>query len=77
MEREDLYIILLFFIIIFVVFLSNHQIKKFIPILETCNDDFNMINKCGCIPCTWKYAEQYNKIVCIDFNEVKANEQKN
>jgi hypothetical protein len=40
------------------------------PILKTCDDDFKIINKCGCVPCSWKDAEILNKKPCFDINKL-------
>jgi len=30
---------------------SLYNINHFMPIEATCQDEFAMINKCGCVPC--------------------------
>ena len=68
MEKADLWMIVLFFIIIFALILTLNQIHRFTPVLKTCEDDFAMINKCGCVPCSWRDAEKINKIPCWKIN---------
>lgn len=40
-------------------------------VLETCMDDFEMINKCGCVPCSWKDSVKLNGgNICIDYTKL-------
>ena len=68
MEKYDYYIIALTIIIIFILFLTLFQISNFMKKLETCNDDFEIINKCGCIPCSWKDSEKMNNLPCMNLS---------
>jgi hypothetical protein len=68
MEKHDLWIIILFFLIILAFILTIYQINEFAPIVKDCEDDFNIINECGCVPCSWKNAEEYNKEPCMIIN---------
>lgn len=65
MKNNDFIIIFLFFVIIFVLVLTLFQINSFMSVLKTCEDDFAVINKCGCVPCSWKFAEELNKKPCL------------
>jgi hypothetical protein len=51
------------------------KIYRFMPVFKTCKDDFEIINKCGCVPCSWKDAEDYNKIPCFNYNLNLSNEK--
>ena len=73
MEKTDFWIIFLFFIVILVMFLTLYQINRFAPIIKTCEDDFNIINKCGCVPCSWRDAEKINKVPCFDVNKLNIS----
>lgn len=69
MDSSDYIIITLFIIIGIFTFVTLKQIDIFMPILKTCNDDFDVINKCKCVPCSWKSAEKYNgPNSCITIN---------
>lgn len=39
-------------IMILLVGFTLLNISKFMPSYKTCKDDFQMINRCGCIPCS-------------------------
>ena len=49
-HRKDIIIIILFLILIITMGFVLHQINDFMPILDTCLDDFEIINKCKCLP---------------------------
>jgi hypothetical protein len=68
MEKQDLCIFVLFFLIILSLGLTLYQIHRFMPVLKTCDDDFAAINKCGCVPCSWKDAEKLNQFPCMNIN---------
>jgi hypothetical protein len=68
MEKVELCIFILFFLIIGSLALTLFQINRFMPILDTCKDDFAVINKCGCVPYSWKDSIDYNKIPNFNIN---------
>ena len=41
------------FVLILVLILTMTQIDSFMKVLETCADDFAIIERCGCVP-WWK-----------------------
>lgn len=49
---KDRWVIISFIILLLVLWLAMWEISNFMPILETCSDEFAIIEKCGCIP--WK-----------------------
>jgi len=51
MEITNKHILVSFIILIVITLLTLNNIRTFMPIEKTCEDDFAMINKCGCIPC--------------------------
>jgi hypothetical protein len=60
MERVDFVVMSLFLIILLVLTVTLVKIHNFMPLLKTCDDDFATIEKCGCVPCSWKDAKIYN-----------------
>lgn len=67
MLKNDFIIFFLFFVIIAVMVLTLVKINEFTSVLKTCSDDFAIINKCHCVPCSWKNAEQLNKASCAGY----------
>jgi hypothetical protein len=49
-NQRDLLLLGLFVVLLIVMGLVLYQIHNFMPILQTCNDDFDIINKCHCLP---------------------------
>jgi len=49
-NQKDLLLLGLFVVLIIVMGLVLYQINHFMPILGTCSDDFDIINKCHCLP---------------------------
>lgn len=40
------------------------------PIFHSCNDDFAVVDKCNCVPCSWKDALTYNgETGCEDYGK--------
>lgn len=77
MEKIDYLIILLFFILFLTTFYTINKINKFMIVLKTCEDDFAVIDKCGCIPCTWKDETKYNgNASCLSYNLTWMIQQK-
>jgi len=70
MEKIDIWIIVLFILVIASIGLSLYEINKFMPILKTCDDDFTMINKCHCVPCSWKDSDKINGRKCFDMRNL-------
>lgn len=68
MEKNDWLILLFGFFIFLSLCLVLIKINTFMPVVESCEDDFSMIEKCGCVPCSWKNAEQINKKPCFTIN---------
>lgn len=66
LKKNDIIIIVLFFLIILSFIITAYEINSFMPVLKTCNDDFAIINKCHCVPCSWKDADNYDGGKCID-----------
>lgn len=60
MEKIDWTIIVLFIFIVASLYLVLDLIKQFMPVLATCEDDFEVIKQCNCVPCNWKDAMKYN-----------------
>lgn len=66
-QKSDYLILGLFVVILIVFYASGVLILRFMPILETCSDDFAIISKCACIPCSWHNALEYNgKFGCLN-----------
>jgi len=53
MEVKFKHIFIAFGILLIILFYSLYNIFTFMPLLSTCNDDFEIINKCGCVPPSW------------------------
>jgi len=51
MENSDKIIILAFICLIAITGFTVWNISRFTPALDTCNDEFDLINYCGCVPC--------------------------
>ena len=47
---SDGVIFVAFFVMVLILGLCMYQIYQFMPVVESCNDDFDMINKCRCVP---------------------------
>jgi hypothetical protein len=76
MQKNEFLIQFLMFLLIIITFLITiHQISRLMPILKTCDDDFSLINRCRCIPCSWKEALKYDKSNCIFLNNITTNEK--
>jgi hypothetical protein len=73
MVKIDIIIYILFFIILLVLTLTLYEINKFMPIIKTCDDDFAIINKCGCIPCSWANPNKYNPENCYNIKLNSTN----
>jgi hypothetical protein len=70
MESKEKIIFILFFIIILVLVYTLIQIYNFMPIFHSCNDDFAVVDKCNCVPCSWKDALTYNgETGCEDYGK--------
>lgn len=52
MEIKSSYIFILFIIVVVLLGVSLYKINLFMPILESCDDDFEIIDKCNCVPWT-------------------------
>jgi len=50
MEKLDLYIVLSFLLLFIIVVITLIKIHNFMPVYNTCLDDFDIITKCKCIP---------------------------
>lgn len=50
MDSKDKLLILAFILLIVTVAFTLVNIQKFMKVEKTCEDDFAIINKCGCIP---------------------------
>ncbi len=59
MDKRDFAIIILFILIVATMIYTWKKINIFMPTLETCEDDFEIIKKCSCVPNSWKNPEQY------------------
>jgi hypothetical protein len=60
MEKTYAVIFILFILIIISWIFVWMEINKFMFVLKTCDDDFALIKKCKCVPCSWQNAEEYN-----------------
>jgi len=67
-EEIDLIIIILFLVVFGLIVYTMYHITVFMKTIETCDDDFNIINTCHCVPCSWKDAEEINHNPCITAN---------
>ena len=70
MKKNDIIIFALFFLIICSFILTIYEINTFKSVVDSCADDFAVINKCGCVPCSWKQADELNKAPCFDYRNL-------
>ena len=54
MEKNDIKIVILMFVIIFVMFLTIYQITNFMHVYSNCKSYLDVIQRCGCYPWTKK-----------------------
>jgi hypothetical protein len=67
MEKSNIIVLILFFMVIFSLGITLYKITKFMPVFDTCKDDLEVFTKCNCVPCTWKNAEEINGAnSCLD-----------
>lgn len=71
--KIDIVILGMLFLIALVVLYTITNINTFMKDLKTCNDDFILVDKCGCVPCSWKNAEKINHNICIDLSNYTAD----
>jgi hypothetical protein len=69
MENDDKFIIVLFILVIIVFLVTLNQINKFMPVLKTCDDDFKIIEKCHCVPCSWNQSKYYKNESCLNLGQ--------
>lgn len=50
MEVKDKWLMVTFFVLVIVIITTLININSFMPVIATCDDDFAVIDKCGCIP---------------------------
>lgn len=72
MVAKNKHLIIAFLIVSLLMCLSLIQINRFMTVLSTCDDDFAVIDKCGCVPCSWEKAVSYNgNDYCKNSSEIK------
>lgn len=59
MEISNQTIIIMVVLMLITTGITIWNINTFMPIYEKCTDDFQMVNKCGCIP-TSELADLFN-----------------
>lgn len=50
MVVKNSHLLIVFFILVLVMGYTMVNINQFMPLVESCSDDFAVINKCGCFP---------------------------
>jgi len=50
MELKDKYLLVIFILLLVVLGLALYEIYNFMPVFDSCKDDFKIIEKCKCIP---------------------------
>ena len=50
MKVETSHLVIVFIILVIVMGYTMVSINNFMPLVESCSDDFAVINKCGCFP---------------------------
>jgi hypothetical protein len=66
MKKLDLLFIFLFFLSIILVFFTLYNINNFMKLNKQCENNFEVINKCACIPPNWENPKFADKIKCAD-----------
>jgi hypothetical protein len=61
MEIKDSHIILMFVALTLIVGLTLIQIYTFMPVIDSCEDDFAVIEKCHCLP--WKTSLTFPQFI--------------
>lgn len=68
MKKSDWVVIILLLGVIFSLALTLIKINEFMPIFHSCDDDFAVVYRCKCVPCSWQDAEEYNgESSCLTF----------
>jgi DNA-binding transcriptional regulator of glucitol operon len=65
MDRNDWLILILVVWACFFTAFALKEIWNFQPVLESCQDDFAIIEKCHCIPCSWNQSKYYDNESCF------------
>lgn len=58
LERADWIVAGLMVIVVIFTILLLLEIKNFMPVWDTCSDDIEIAQQCGCIPCSWDLATE-------------------
>ena len=71
MKITNLTILLAFLCLILIAGFTLWNIHAFMPVEATCHDEFDLINKCGCVPCNSKLIEYFKvEKQCIGWEEI-------
>lgn len=61
MNKENHIIIVLLFVVIVLAGYFFYQVMVISTVVKgECNDDFEVMDRCNCVPCSWEDAEKYN-----------------
>jgi len=53
-------LIITFLCLVLTMGYTMYNIYQFMPAVATCQDEFDMINKCGCVPCDKGLIDLFN-----------------
>lgn len=60
MDIDDSYVFFVFFLMVCMVGYTLYSIFLFMPVELTCHDEFEIINKCKCVPCDAGVLDLFN-----------------
>jgi len=60
MQNDEKWIFILFIFVFIATILAIYQMINFWPTYKKCENNFAIIDKCGCVPCSWSNADKYN-----------------
>jgi hypothetical protein len=77
MEISHKHIFVAFLCVSILMFVDLYEINRFMKVLSTCNDDFLVIEKCHCVPCSWEASKIYDTNGFCNIKNFDINISKN